>query len=283
MGFNSHDRVVVIHADDVGMCETTLHSFMELMEFGIVSSGSVMVPCSAFHATAEWARNNPQYDIGVHLTLTSERESYRWRPISEHKPKSGLTDEEGYFHRTCEALWKNAKSESVYQEMKEQLKKALAAGIAVSHIDSHMFSAITPAYLPSYINIGEESNITVFLERNLCTRMDSKGTNAQIITEKKAENWPIFDHVLSNSLKQSPENWLEKTKNVIDSIQPGLSYYIIHPAKGTKEMQKISPDWRSRDGDYRVFKSPELRQYIKKSRIHVISYKEINQAVKMKK
>ncbi len=74
---------------------------------------------------------------------------------------------------------------------------------------------------------------------------------------------------------------MDKTKDVIDSIQPGLNYYIIHPAKGTKEMQEISPDWRSRDGDYRVFKDPKILRHIKESGIHVISYKEINEALNM--
>ena len=72
LGFQADDRVVVVHADDIGMCHATLPAIDELMAFGLVTSASVMVPCPWFLEAASWHRRNPQFDLGIHLTLTSE-------------------------------------------------------------------------------------------------------------------------------------------------------------------------------------------------------------------
>lgn len=82
LGYGPDDRVVIIHADDVGMCQASLAAFADMVAFGLVSSGSTMVPCSWFPAAAAFCRANPEVDMGVHVTLTCEWDAYRWGPIS---------------------------------------------------------------------------------------------------------------------------------------------------------------------------------------------------------
>ena len=72
LGFQADDRVVVVHADDIGMCHATLPAIDQLMAFGLVTPASAMVPCPWFLEAASWHRRNPQFDLGIHLTLTSE-------------------------------------------------------------------------------------------------------------------------------------------------------------------------------------------------------------------
>ena len=100
LGFQADDRVVVVHADDIGMCHATLPAIDELMAFGLVTSASAMVPCPWFLEAASWHRRNPQFDLGIHLTLTSEWQHYRWGPLSCRDEESGLVDDQGYFHGT---------------------------------------------------------------------------------------------------------------------------------------------------------------------------------------
>jgi predicted glycoside hydrolase/deacetylase ChbG (UPF0249 family) len=45
LGFDARDRVLIIHADDIGMCQATLPAIADLFEFGLVSSAAVMAPC----------------------------------------------------------------------------------------------------------------------------------------------------------------------------------------------------------------------------------------------
>ena len=92
---------MVVHADDIGMCHSTLPAIDELMAFGLVTSASAMVPCPWFLEVVAWHQRNPQFDLGIHLTLTSEWERYRWGPISTRAVASGLLDDQGYFHRTA--------------------------------------------------------------------------------------------------------------------------------------------------------------------------------------
>ena len=78
LGYSSRDRVVIIHADDVGMCGASVAAFAELADGGFVSSCAIMVPCPWFPAVAALCRGRPDLDVGVHLTLTSEWQGYRW-------------------------------------------------------------------------------------------------------------------------------------------------------------------------------------------------------------
>jgi predicted glycoside hydrolase/deacetylase ChbG (UPF0249 family) len=99
LGLPDEARVVVLHADDVGMCRGANRAFLELARAGRIDCGSVMVPCSWFPEIAREAVADPSLDLGVHLTLTSEWLGYRWGPVAVRSRASGLLDADGYFHR----------------------------------------------------------------------------------------------------------------------------------------------------------------------------------------
>ena len=122
MGFADDDRVVIFHADDIGMCRSANVAYQELIEAGPLSSGSVMVPCPWFPAAADYCRRHPQADMGVHLTLTCEWDGYRWGPLSTGDPASGLLDDEGYFDRSTAEAQDHAQPEAVTLEIKAQVE-----------------------------------------------------------------------------------------------------------------------------------------------------------------
>ena len=93
------ERAVILHVDDLAMCHGANRAYLELAAQGAVTCGSVMVPCPWFREIAEAAAADPALDLGVHLTLTSEWEHYRWRPLSTTSRASGLIDDDGYFWR----------------------------------------------------------------------------------------------------------------------------------------------------------------------------------------
>jgi chitin disaccharide deacetylase len=55
LGFSPSDRVVILHADDIGMCHATIPAFENLLEFGLVSSYAVMAPCPWANTALELA------------------------------------------------------------------------------------------------------------------------------------------------------------------------------------------------------------------------------------
>lgn len=287
LGFAVDDRVVIIHADDIGMCQATLPAFADLVDLGLVSSGAVMVPCPWFPQAAAYCREHAWVDVGVHLTLNSEYDSYRWGPISTRDPASGLIDEEGYFHRRQEPVQQQANPAAVQAEIAAQVDRALAGGIDVTHIDTHMGTVAHPKFIPSYVQLAQQHNLPA-----LMLRLDEAGWRAigldsefatfatQFVAQLEEQGVPMLDHLSQELPLDQHEDRVEIAKTIFDSLPPGLTHFILHPALDTPELRAIAPDWRSRVADYQAFMSEELRDYVRDTGIHVIGYRALRSLIR---
>jgi len=85
-----------VHADDVGVTHSVNAATIKALDTGLVNSASLMVPCPWFPEIADYAKSHPAVDFGLHLTLTSERVSYRWSPVASNDKVPSLVDENGY-------------------------------------------------------------------------------------------------------------------------------------------------------------------------------------------
>ena len=150
---------VVIHQDDVGMCHGANVAFVELSRAGAVTSGSVMVPCPWFSEIAEIAAADRALDLGVHLTLTSEKAHYRWRPITGPPASAGLVDASGYMWRSVTEVRRHADPAAVEVELRAQVEAAIAAGIDVTHLDAHMGTALAPEFCAIYLQLGVDHRL----------------------------------------------------------------------------------------------------------------------------
>src|SRR5262249_43053317 len=121
-------KTVIAHADDIGMCHGANTAFAAVAGKGVITSGSVMVPCPWFREIAELAAVNSQFDLGVHLTLTSEWRHYRWRPLTGASKATGLVDDDGFMWRTAKAVREHADLDAVEAELRAQIDAALASG-----------------------------------------------------------------------------------------------------------------------------------------------------------
>jgi len=281
LGLSDHDRVAVLHADDVGMCQASLEAFRRLDDFGLVACGAVMMPCPWASATCEWARSRSQVDLGVHITLTSEWKSYRWGPISTRDPGSGLMDQEGFFPRTSKALQDSADLAAVQIELKAQIERASQFGLDISHIDTHMGTVVHPKFLQTYLEMGVQHQIPGMYIRLNQAQLQERGLIGEaaamavrMMGDLEANGFPLLDAILGLDLGR-PENRFEQAKQAFASLEPGLTHFIIHPAVDTPELREIAPDWRARVADYETFMREDLRAYIRDLGVQVIGYRRL--------
>src|SRR5690349_13610498 len=138
LGYPRDAKLLIVHADDLGMAHSVNAATIKAFESGLVNSGSIMVPCPWLSEIATFARANPNADLGLHLTLTSEWTSFRWGPVSSRDRVSSLLDKDGYFRLTETEAAAQADPKQVEMEITTQIERARALGIQPTHLDSHM-------------------------------------------------------------------------------------------------------------------------------------------------
>lgn len=281
LGFAETDRVAIIHTDDIGMSHASYAAFTDLWQAGIISSGATMVPCPWFPKVAAYCRSNNTVDMGVHLTLTSEWDNYRWGPISSREARSGMLDAEGFFPRASAGIQHNGNPDAVQCEMIAQVERAIATGITPTHIDTHMGSVFHPKIFPAYVQLAKQFKLPVLIPRLDEAGLQRWGFSGDAVTwalntlrELEEGNLPLMDDVTGMSLDK-PEQRLEQVFAAIDALKPGLTHFIIHPSLDTPEARAISPDLPSRIGDYETFMDERVRLHIKNAGVHVIGYRDL--------
>lgn len=289
LGLTHEDRVAVIHVDDLGMCQASLAAFAELYDFGLVSSGAVMVPCPWFLEAAKFARTHPQADLGIHLTLTSEWEHYRWGPVSTRDPQSGLLDGQGFFPRRAAQTQAQANPDSAARELEAQMERALAEGILPTHADTHMGTVAHPKFMQSYIQLALKYRVPPMIprldeqgwrritseNRGVALDEDAIAMASQMVRTLEEMGVPLLDGISSLSLEADPATRLEQAKQALGELKPGITHFIIHAASDTPELRAITPDWARRAADHQTFLKPELRQYVRDIGLQVVGYRAL--------
>jgi len=288
VGFSDHDRAVIIHTDDIGMCHASIQAFKDLWNFGTITSGAVMVPCPWFPVVKWMCRDNPQMDMGVHITLNAEWASYRWGPLSTRDPESGLLDVDGYFHQWQDAVYQHAKPEAVEQEVNAQIEHALAAGIDITHIDSHMGTVLNPLFIQSYIQAAASRQLPSMLPRTDAKGLEMMGASTEelqvyepIMQQLESLGVPMVNGLLSMPLNEPDEQvQMEAAKELLGDLPIGITHFVLHPAIDTTELRSIAPDWESRVANYNVFMSDELKKFLESEDIKLIGYRRIRDAMR---
>lgn len=243
------------------MCHGTNTAFAELSRLGTITAGSVMVPCPWFSELAAMAVDDSALDVGVHLTLNSEQEHYRWRPASNPSKSAGLTDADGFLWRAVSDTRANAHPEAVEAEWRTQIDLALAAGIDVTHLDAHMGAALAPEWCERYIAVGVDYGIPILMTGTF----DGYGPNdhlsgtteaqfSEFVAEARGAGMPVFDTVLETDfarpLGESPDY-----EAMLSGLTDDLVYCAFHPcAPGPGEIEVIEPGSNHvRTNEYELF------------------------------
>ena len=280
LGFTESTKLLIIHADDAGLAHAENRATIQSLQKGIVNSYSIMVPCPWFYEMAIFAKNNTQYDNGVHLTLTCEWENYRFGPVLPISEVPSLVDENGYFFKKRDKLAQNAKAEHVEKELTAQIERALKFGIKPTHIDSHMYSVgAKPEFLNVYRRIAKKYKLPLVLNQQL---FEMVGLEMDL-SDFKDEL--LIDNVFMGEFKYFEKGELANFyATALDKMERGLNLILIHPAFDDDEMKGITinhpnfgSEWRQIDFDF--FTSEEAQSKLKEQNIQLITWDEIREKI----
>src|ERR1051325_2495434 len=132
LGYGPDAKLLIVNCDDLGMSRAANVGVYGALRDGLATSASLMVPCPWSRDAAAGYRGE---DVGVHLTLNAEWDTYRWGPIT-HSPS--LLDGDGGFPRTVQDVWDHADLDEVRRECRAQIERAIVWGFDVSHLACHL-------------------------------------------------------------------------------------------------------------------------------------------------
>jgi predicted glycoside hydrolase/deacetylase ChbG (UPF0249 family) len=260
---------LIIRGDDIGSSHAANVACIQSYKEGIMRTVELMVPCAWFPEAVKMLNENPGLDVGIHITLTSEWENIKWRPVT-HAPS--LTDVDGYFYPQIwqrkdfpagtalrEANWK---IEEIEQEMRAQIELAKRKVPHVSHLSNHMGCAgWNPKIKEVYTRLAKEYDLDI---------------STSDYGVKRFGGW--------RGAKTTKERVNKFIKN-LEGLKPGTYLFVEHPGLDTAEMRAIGHKGyygvaQDRDAVTEVFTSPDAKRAIDRLGIKLISYADLKKTHK---
>jgi chitin disaccharide deacetylase len=267
--YDMDKKYLLVRADDIGSSHSADVACIKSYQEGIVRSVELMVPCAWFPEAVKMLNENPGLDVGVHLVLTSEWESVKWRPLT---PATSLVDAAGFFFPMVwqredfppntsiqSAKWK---IEEIEKELRAQIELAMARVPHVSHLSTHMeFARLDPQIAETVKKLAKEYKLDWELSS---------------LAVKGFDGYRGVD---------SPRERIDTFIQNLEKLTPGLWIFVDHPALNTPEMQATYHKGyetvaQDRDAVTQVFTSPEVKQAIERSGIELVSYADVKKWIK---
>ena len=277
LGYQKDAKLLMIHADDAGLSHAENKATITSLKKGSVNSYSIMVPCPWFYQIALFAKENSDYDYGIHLTLTCEWQSYKFGPVLPAKEVPSLVDKNGFFYKSRKELIAHADPLEVKYELCAQIDRAIHLGLMPSHLDSHMYSlGASKDLFNVYQEIGESYQLPIMINRKLVEEM----SGSKNLFKNSSRN-AIVDHIHLGNYEAFKSGCLsEFYEDSLRSLKPGFNVLLIHPAFNTPEMRSITEshpnfgaEWRQIDLDF--FTSEKCKEILIRNQIKMVSWKDI--------
>lgn len=251
---------MAIRCDDVGMCHAVNMGVRRLIESGIPFSTSVMIACPWYLEAVQILRDHPQVSVGIHLTLNSEWEHYKWGPVLGASKVPSLVDENGHFFASeAEFAARDVDLGEVEMELRAQIDRALRAGLRVDYLDYHMLTAISTPELRAIVEkLAGEYRVGL----------------SRYFGEHSASIWEV-----------APEKKLSSLLRIVDRARPdSINLVVLHLGLESPEMLALV-DLNNPSDPYRVARhrqaeldaitSPAFRNAVERSGIRLVTYREI--------
>jgi predicted glycoside hydrolase/deacetylase ChbG (UPF0249 family) len=276
LGYPANSKLLILHADDLGVAHSVDAASLDAIDKGVISSASIMMPTPWVAEVAAYARAHPNADLGLHLTLTSEWDTYRWGSIAPADKVASLLDSSGTFPRDAGIVATNAKPAEVERELRAQIERALAMGIRPTHLDSHMFSLYnTPELTATYVKVAREYHLLF-----LATRGDPNVPIQPPLSNQDV----LLDDLITAGADIPADQWKAWYLGKIANLKPGLTEILVHLGSDDSELRAVMVNhdgwgsaWRQRDHD--VLSSPEFKKALKDNNVILVTWRQLQKLV----
>jgi chitin disaccharide deacetylase len=265
LGYPVNARLLIINADDFGMCHAINEATLRTLKEGIVTSTSLMAPCPWAPHAMQLLKENPDISFGIHLTVVCDSDIYRWGPLTSKEKAPSLVDEAGYFYsvKRIPELLGQARLDELEVEFRAQIETVLAAQLKPTHLDWHC--------------LADGGRIDIF---DMTFRLAKEYNLALRIHDPRlAEKWqraglPANDHGVLDSYRLNTDGKSARYAQLLRELPAGLSEWAVHPSLGNAEAQAIEPDsWQVRKADFDFLMAQESHDILKEEGIVLLDYR----------
>lgn len=281
LGYPAGKRVLIFHADDIGMCYEANEAAKRYLAAGEIQSIAMMVPCPWFNEIAGWYQEHPDYDCGLHLAMNSEWRWYRWPSVAPRDKVPGMIDSDGYLYGETLMTALKAKPSEIEAEIRAQIERALSRGIRPSHIDTHMGTLYArPDFTAVYAKLAVEYRIPAMIIEptpKIIEKFRQRGIAPSEALQRVLDAYPLpklddFDSVPEGkTYEEKRDAFFLQVKN----LDPGITEIIFHPSSETEGLKKITNSWPQRVWEAQLFSDPVVKQFFAAEGLLFTNWKEL--------
>lgn len=279
LGYAPDAKLLIVHADDLGMAHSVNRASIKGLESGLVSSASIMIPCPWLPEIAAYARTHPAADLGLHLTLTSEWTLYRWDPVLPKDRVPSLLDASGYLYLTETEAAAHIDPKEAEAEIRAQIARAKALGIEPTHLDSHMGTLYqNQALFEVLFRVAHDNKLLVRVSKEWFA-------TAPFLSSLLGPDDVVMNDIISIEPDVPADGWSRFYSDAIKNLQPGITEMIVHLAYDDEEMRGVAFDhpnwgsqWRQRDFDFVT--SEAFRKLLQENNVRLVTWREVSKLMK---
>ena len=267
LGFPVDARLLIINADDFGMCNSVNEAIIGAVKEGVVRSTSLMVPCPWMLHAMHFLADHPEIPFGVHLTVISEWVDYRWGPVTPREKVPSLIDKAGYFYNFehMPEFLAQVRLDQLEMEFRAQIEVVLAAGLKPTHLDWHALRIG-----------GREDILDVMLrlarEYGLAFRVAGRSW----IEKVQSQGLPTNDYDFLDSYSLDPVNKSARYAQLLRELPAGLSEWAVHPGLDNSELLALEPDENHfRQTDFDFWTSQQAKDIVREEGIILLDYRAL--------
>ncbi|BBM87178.1 polysaccharide deacetylase family protein [Candidatus Uabimicrobium amorphum] len=272
LGYPKETRVLIVNADDFGMCHAQNLGTQRAFESQSITSATLMMTCPWVLEAIHYVKKNKITSVGVHITLNSEWKRYRWGPLK--RKNETLIDKDGKLWRRSHEVELYANTEHIKNEVHAQIQYAVDLGISPTHFDSHMGSLYG-------IYTGRSELVAIAFSNAYEFGIPYRIPYLKALKPFRDMGFVMIDNLI---LDKAPDN--EKRKqhyvDIINSLPYGVSELYIHPAVRNSELRRVTNSSRKRQADLDIFAEPWFKKAIKDNNIVLISYEPLRKLQRKK-